>query len=115
MFEELAHGVLDYLSRIQIDDPDDEQLDGTWQRAFDFESWEYFGSNADLGWGPYCVETGWSVAPAIIGAMLYLTGDTFFPDTLGSLTCPRRFGPNSTRSRPVSRRRPASLAATTVG
>ncbi|MFI5734387.1 hypothetical protein ACIA49_30000 [Kribbella sp. NPDC051587] len=79
VFQELAHGVLDYLSRIQIDDPDDEQLDGTWQRAFDFDSWEYFGSNADLGWGPYCVETGWSVAPSIIGAMLYLTGDTFFP------------------------------------
>lgn len=79
VFEELAHGVLDYLSRIQIDDPDDEQLDGTWQRAFDFEAWEYFGSNADIGWGPYCVETGWSVAPALIGAMLYLTGDTFFP------------------------------------
>ncbi|WP_405063281.1 hypothetical protein OG474_17045 [Kribbella sp. NBC_01505] len=79
VFQELAHGVLDYLSRIQIDDPDDEQLDGTWQRAFDFDSWEYYGSNADLGWGPYCVETGWSVAPTIIGAMLYLTGDGFFP------------------------------------
>ena len=57
----------------------DQQLDGAWQRAFDFDAWEYFGSNADLGWGPYCVETGWSVAPSLIGAMLQLTGGTFFP------------------------------------
>ncbi|GAA1574185.1 MULTISPECIES: hypothetical protein [Kribbella] len=79
VFEELAHGVLDYLSRIQIDDPDDDQLDGTWQRAFDFDAWEYFGSNADIGWGPYCVETGWSVAPTLIAAMQYLHGRPFFP------------------------------------
>jgi hypothetical protein len=79
VFEELAHGVLDYLSRIQIDDPTDEQLDGTWQRAFDFDAWEYFGSNADIGWGPYCVETGWSVAPTLIAAMQYLKADDFFP------------------------------------
>ncbi|MFF0339040.1 hypothetical protein [Kribbella sp. NPDC004875] len=80
VFEELAHGVLDYLSRIQIDDPDDEQLDGTWQRAFDFDAWEYFGSNADIGWGPYCVETGWSVAPTLIAAMQYLRRTPFFPE-----------------------------------
>jgi hypothetical protein len=79
VFEELAHGVLDYLSRIQIDDPADEQLDGTWQRAFDFDAWEYFGSNADIGWGPYCVETGWSVAPSLIAAMQYLQDTPFFP------------------------------------
>ncbi|TDU89732.1 hypothetical protein EV138_3308 [Kribbella voronezhensis] len=78
IFGELANGVLDYLSRIQLD-TGDEQLDGAWQRAFDFDAWEYFGSNADLGWGPYCVETGWSVAPSLIGAMLHLTGGTFFP------------------------------------
>ncbi|MEU4192593.1 hypothetical protein AB0E69_11875 [Kribbella sp. NPDC026611] len=80
IFQELAEGVLDYLSRIQIDDPADDQLHGTWQRAFDFDAWEYFGSNADLGWGPYCVETGWSVAPSLIGAMQYLQGGTFFPE-----------------------------------
>ncbi|WP_329004713.1 hypothetical protein OHA18_15145 [Kribbella sp. NBC_00709] len=80
VFEELAQGVLDYLSRIQIDDPADEQLDGAWQRAFDFDAWEYFGSNADLGWGPYCVETGWSIAPTLIAAMQYLQANAFFPE-----------------------------------
>jgi hypothetical protein len=34
-------------------------LDGTWFRAFDFDRWDYWGSNADAGWGVWCVETGW--------------------------------------------------------
>lgn len=90
IFAELAEGVLDYLSRIQIDDPADEQLHGTWQRAFDFDAWEYFGSNADIGWGPYCVETGWSVAPTLIAAMQYLQAEPFFPaaQTVGAPTNP---------------------------
>jgi hypothetical protein len=79
VFGELAVGVLDYLSRIQIEESE-PRLDGTWMRAFDFAAWEYYGSNCDVGWGPYCVETGWSHAPALIGAMFELTGGTFFPD-----------------------------------
>lgn len=78
LFGELGTGVLDYLARIQLDEGD-PRLDGTWMRAFDLDTWEYFGSNADVGWGPYCVETGWSHAPSLIGAMLHLTGGEFFP------------------------------------
>uniref|UniRef100_UPI003F4980FF hypothetical protein n=1 Tax=Nonomuraea bangladeshensis TaxID=404385 RepID=UPI003F4980FF len=78
IFDELATGVLDYLSRIQIEEGD-PRLDGTWMRSFDFAAWEYYGSNCDVGWGPYCVETGWAHAPALIGAMLWLRGDTLFP------------------------------------
>jgi len=59
----------DYLSRIQMSDPD-PLYDGTWLRAFDYGRWEYFGSSADIGWGPYCVETGWQCAPLIMGLML---------------------------------------------
>ena len=77
LFDDLATGVLDYLSRIQIDD--DSPLSGAWMRSFDFKHWEYSGSNADIGWGPYCVETGWQNAPILIGAMLKLTGREFFP------------------------------------
>lgn len=79
VFAELATGVLDYLSRIQIDEGN-PLLDGTWMRAFDVHAWDYFGSNCDLGWGPYCVETGWSQGPALIGAMMWLSGDELFPD-----------------------------------
>ncbi|MBI2843072.1 MAG: hypothetical protein HYX78_06700 [Armatimonadetes bacterium] len=28
-------------------------------RSFDYDMWEYFGSTADLGWGPYVAQAGW--------------------------------------------------------
>jgi hypothetical protein len=31
-------------------------------RGFDYELWEYHGSSSDNGWGPWCVETGWTNA-----------------------------------------------------
>ena len=34
-------------------------MDGTWLRAFDYGRWDYWASNADAGWGAWCVETGW--------------------------------------------------------
>jgi hypothetical protein len=90
LYDDLATGVLDYLARIQLE-IGDERLDGTWMRAFDVRGWEYFGSNADIGWGPYCVETGWSHAPALIGAMLWLTGADLYPAAVGeSTTLPAR-------------------------
>jgi hypothetical protein len=51
-----------YLVRIQqVSEEEDgiSELDGAWMRAFDFEKWEVWGSAADIGWGPWCVETGW--------------------------------------------------------
>ncbi|MFN3649839.1 MAG: hypothetical protein ACK47B_09665 [Armatimonadota bacterium] len=48
-----------YLCRIQIRAPEHPYLDGAWFRAFDYGRWEYFGSSGDIGWGPWCVETGW--------------------------------------------------------
>jgi hypothetical protein len=74
MFERLG----DYLSRIQIRS-DNKLLDGTWLRSFDFRRWEYFGSSADIGWGPYCVETGWSCAPIDLGLLFYLRNDDPVP------------------------------------
>jgi hypothetical protein len=70
MFEQLG----DYLSRIQVRS-DNRLLGGTWLRSFDFRRWEYFGSSADVGWGPYCVETGWSCAPIDLGLLFYLRND----------------------------------------
>ena len=48
-----------FLCRIQTRSDALPELDGTWFRAFDFDRWEYWGSNADAGWGAWCVETGW--------------------------------------------------------
>lgn len=61
--------VSSYLRSIQIRS-DDPRYDGGWMRAFDLAHWEYFGNNGDTGWGPYCLESGWT--QAMIGAGLLL-------------------------------------------
>jgi hypothetical protein len=48
-----------FLCRIQTRSNTIPELDGTWYRAFDFNRWEYWGSDGDWGWGAWCTETGW--------------------------------------------------------
>ena len=48
-----------FLCRIQIRSEKRPELDGAWFRAFDFNRWDFWASNADAGWGAWCVETGW--------------------------------------------------------
>ena len=40
-----------FMVRIQVQSKTHPELHGTWYRAFDFNRWEYWGSNADAGWG----------------------------------------------------------------
>lgn len=49
----------------------DKQINGVWARAFDPDLKEYFGSPADKGWGPYCIESGWTVSQIASGIVLY--------------------------------------------
>ena len=49
-----------FLCRIQIRSERHPELDGGWFRAFDFNRWEYWASNADAGWGAWSIETGWT-------------------------------------------------------
>ena len=48
----------DFFCRVQVVSETVPYLNGVWMRSFDYEKWEYWGSSADLGWGPWCVETG---------------------------------------------------------
>ncbi|MDQ1255763.1 MAG: hypothetical protein QG656_357, partial [Candidatus Hydrogenedentes bacterium] len=50
-----------FLCRIQIESEKHPELDGGWFRAFDFGRWEYWASSADLGWGAWSIESGWTV------------------------------------------------------
>ncbi len=52
----------DFLIRIQVRSENHSELDGGWFRAFDYREWEYWGSNADEGWGAWSIETGWTQA-----------------------------------------------------
>jgi len=52
----------EFLCRIQTRSEAAPSLDGGWLRAFDFRRWEHWGSNADVGWGAWCIESGWTQA-----------------------------------------------------
>lgn len=58
-FREAEDRLAEFLCRIQTRSEKRPELDGTWFRAFDFERWDYWASNADAGWGAWCVQTGW--------------------------------------------------------
>lgn len=56
-----AEGKLaEYFCRTQIRSAAHPSLDGGWFRAFDFQRWEHWGSNADAGWGAWAIESGWT-------------------------------------------------------
>ena len=50
----------DFLTRIQVKSEKYKDLDGAWFRAFEYERWEYWASNADVGWGAWGTLTGWT-------------------------------------------------------
>ena len=52
----------DFFCRVQVRSSEHHALDGCWMRGFDFSLWEFFGNSSDSGWGPWCVETGWTNA-----------------------------------------------------
>jgi hypothetical protein len=52
----------EFLCRIQVRSSVHPELDGAWFRAFDFEMWDFWGSNSDWGWGVWSTETGWTQA-----------------------------------------------------
>jgi len=69
---EAENRLADYLCRIQVRSDARPELDGAWMRSFDFRRWEYWGSSGDVGWGAWCVESGWSQAwiTAVFGLRL---------------------------------------------
>lgn len=42
-------------------------LDGAWARAFDMDTRENCGMPHDKGWGPHCIESGWTVGEILMG------------------------------------------------
>ncbi len=49
-----------FLVRIQTASNAHPELSGTWYRAFDFNHWEYWGSDGEIGWCMLSTETGWT-------------------------------------------------------
>ncbi|MCP4377864.1 MAG: hypothetical protein GY794_17015 [bacterium] len=59
-YGKMADRLAEFLVRVQIKSDTHPELDGGWFRAFDFKRWDYWGSNADHGWGAWSIETGWT-------------------------------------------------------
>ncbi len=59
-YTEAVDKLAGFLVRIQSTSSGRADLDGCWFRAFDYEDWEYYGSNADHGWGAWGTLTGWT-------------------------------------------------------
>jgi hypothetical protein len=49
----------EFICRAQIRSEEHPELDGGWFRAFDLKRWDYRALNTDMGWGAWCIETGW--------------------------------------------------------
>jgi hypothetical protein len=50
----------EFLCRIQVQSRAHPELDGVWYRGFDFDRWDYWGADADIGWSVWSTETGWT-------------------------------------------------------
>jgi hypothetical protein len=50
----------DFLCRIQTRSETQPELSGAWYRAFNFDRWDFWASNSDHDWGPWCMQTGWT-------------------------------------------------------
>ena len=57
-YRRMEDKLADFLVRIQVHSDTRPELDGAWFRAFDYQRWEYYGSNADHGWGAWATECG---------------------------------------------------------
>ncbi|MCL2306088.1 MAG: hypothetical protein FWC43_12160 [Planctomycetaceae bacterium] len=61
-YRQMRDRLAEFLIRIQVKSESHPELDGGWFRAFDYEKWEYWGANADAGWGAWSIEVGWTQA-----------------------------------------------------
>lgn len=60
LYGEMADALAEFLVRIQVRSASHPELDGGWFRTFDYDKWEFWGANADHGWGAWSIEVGWT-------------------------------------------------------
>ncbi|TMV49087.1 hypothetical protein FE783_15580 [Paenibacillus mesophilus] len=68
-FKELWEQIAGFLISAQIHSGN-PVIDGAWARAFDVDKGEVFGSPADTGWGPWSIESGWTMAEIASGLLM---------------------------------------------
>jgi hypothetical protein len=61
-YREAEDKLAEYICRIQATSETHPELDGVWYRGFDFQRWQYWAADADVGWSLWSTETGWTQA-----------------------------------------------------
>lgn len=83
-YHEAVEKLSDFLTRVQVKSERFEDLDGAWFRAFDYDRWEYWASNADVGWGAWGTLTGWTQSWIVATQVLVLRDQSYWELTRGS-------------------------------
>lgn len=78
-YQSAVESLSDFLTKVQIKSSIHRDLDGAWFRAFDFARWDYWASNADIGWGAWCTLSGW-IQSWIIATKVLIEEDSSFWD-----------------------------------
>ena len=65
----------DFFIRIQVKSDQFKNVDGAWFRAFNYQHWNYWASNADAGWGVWSTLTGW-IQSWIVGTQYMMEKNT---------------------------------------
>jgi hypothetical protein len=77
-YQEAVGRLSDFLTRIQVKSERFADLDGAWFRAFDYNRWEYWASNADVGWGAWGTLSGWTQSWIVATQVLVLTDQSYW-------------------------------------
>ena len=70
-FHALWQDAADFFGKCQILS-DNPQIDGAWPRSMDLDRFEVYGVPNDVGWAPWSVESGWTMAEIVSGLLLGL-------------------------------------------
>ena len=66
IFKEKWADIAKFLASAQIVSKD-KTIDGAWARCLDLKRMEIYGMPHDVGWGPCCIESGWTVGEILMG------------------------------------------------
>lgn len=58
--QKAENNLAEFLVRCQSQSDAHPELSGAFFRAFDWKKWEVWASDADIGWGAWSIETGWT-------------------------------------------------------
>lgn len=79
----------DFLTKVQVESEKFKSVDGAWFRAFNYENWDYWASNADAGWGAWSTLTGW-IQSWIVSTQVLIEKDESLWDLIFTLEIEER-------------------------